>query len=1086
MPRREDIKSIVLIGSGPIVIGQACEFDYSGTQACKALREEGYRVILVNSNPATIMTDPEMADAVYIEPLEIKTMEAILSKERPDAILPTMGGQTALNLALQLAEAGILEKYSVELLGVSQKAIEKAENRKYFDKAMQKIGLNTPRSVIVSTPQEVLSAMDIIGFPAIVRPSFTLGGTGGGVAYNREEFIAICKKGLELSPVSQLLIDESLLGWKEMEMEVVRDKAGNSIIVCSIENIDPMGIHTGDSITVAPAVTLTNREYQRMRDMSIAVLEEIGIESGAANVQFAINPLTGKIVVIEMNPRVSRSSALASKATGFPIASIATKLSIGYTLDELQNEIVQGSIPASFEPVLDYIVVKIPRFNFEKFPRDSGELSTQMRAVGEVMAMGTTFQEALQKALASMENGWTGLNTVHLKKGYAELSEAERFMCRKSIESAIAIPTSNRILSVGDAFRVGMSIEEVHDCTKIDQWFLYYIKQLIDIETNIKSEGSSILSNRHDLLQIKKMGFTDMRLAELLDIPEEEIRRARYAHDIHPVYKGVDSCAGEFRTETSYLYSTYFFEEGSSEVLKKGDETCIAIVGSGPNRIGQGIEFDYCCVHASLAIRSMGYKSIMINCNPETVSTDFDISDTLYFEPITLEHVLEIVRAERIDGIILQVGGQTPLKLANDLQKEGICILGTSPESIEKAENRKSFSELLSQIGLLQPKNATVTGVSEAVFAAKNIGYPVIIRPSYVLGGRAMQVVYTEGHLREYMQTCVSENSEILIDEFLDGAIEVDVDVIADGVLQVVGGVLEHIEEVGVHSGDSMCSFPPHTISDTLHDELREKAKILAKALAIVGFMNIQFAIYNGQIYVLEVNPRASRTVPFISKAIGCSLAQIATKAMVSASLNSQGYTEEILPKFFSIKVPVFPFDKFSSSDIILGPEMRSTGEVMGIGGDFGEAMYKGLLAAQTNMRQPNMEASYAFLSVVDQDKEEVVEVAKALLGYSFTLLATKGTASVLAGAGLPVECINKMSEGRPHIIDYIKNGTVILIVNSVTHGQERAARDAMVIRRMALQEKIPCILTLEGARAFLKAWQYRETVLVRHLQEIY
>lgn len=1088
MPKREDIKTVLVLGSGPIIIGQACEFDYSGTQACKALKEEGYRVIVINSNPATIMTDPSIADAVYIEPIEIGTITAIIEKERPEAILPIMGGQTALNMALSLHKKGILEQYGILLLGANAEAIEKAEDRKLFDKAMRSIGLETPRSKVVSTMSEAMEAVDYVGFPAIIRPSFTLGGTGGGIAYNIEEFIEICKKGLELSPVSEILIDESLIGWKEMEMEVVRDKVGNAIIVCSIENFDPMGVHTGDSITVAPAITLTDKEYQRMRDMSIAVLNEIGVETGGSNVQFAINPKNGRIVVIEMNPRVSRSSALASKATGFPIAKVAAKLAIGYTLDELQNEITGGKTPASFEPSIDYIVVKIPRFAFEKFPRDSKVLSTQMKAIGEVMAIGGTFAEALQKALASMENGWFGLQSLYcMEKRYELCSKEEQEKIANTIYNALSVPTAERILVIADAFRIGMSIEEVHTRSSIDPWFLHHIQSIIKEERAIQEKGVSILSDAKVLHRSKQFGFSDKHIGWLLGITEKEVRKNRHLLGVRPSFRRVDSCAGEFSTTTSYIYSTYYGSGISTEVIRSSEKS-IAVLGSGPNRIGQGIEFDYCCVHASFGIRECGYRSIIINCNPETVSTDFDTSDALYFEPITLECVLEIFQAENVDGVILQMGGQTPLKLANSLEAEGVRCIGTPPKAIFKAEDRKEFSTMLGTLGVLQPKNETVSTIEEALFAAKHIGYPVIVRPSFVLGGRAMQVVYTDEQLQEYMREAivVSEESEILIDRFLDGAIEVDVDVVSDGKSCIVAGILEHIEAVGIHSGDSMCTFPPHSLSEAIQAKIEQIACNIAQALGVIGLMNVQFAIYNGEVYVIEVNPRASRTVPFISKCLGVSLACIATKAMLDKSLAMQGIEKMPKSEYHAIKIPVFPFDKFLSSDIILGPEMRSTGEIMGVGSSFGEAMYKGFLGVHNRVDSPTVEKPYLFFSIGDKtQRERILQLARFFIEHSFSILATKGTAELLEQAGISVERVNKVSEGRPNIVDYIKNKQIVLVVN-IIGGQHGASKDAMVLRRNALQEKIPCILTLEAAEAFIKAWQYRNTTTVRHLKELY
>lgn len=1087
MPKRTDIHTILVLGSGPIVIGQACEFDYSGTQACKALKEEGYRVVVVNSNPATIMTDPSIADVVYIEPIEIHTVEAIIAKERPEAILPIMGGQTALNMALRLDKEGILKRYNVILLGVQAHSIEKAEDRKLFDEAMTRIGLDTPRSRVVSTMSEAMEAIEYIGFPAIIRPSFTLGGTGGGIAYNIEEFTNICKKGLELSPVSQILIDESLIGWKEMEMEVIRDKVGNAIIVCSIENFDPMGIHTGDSITVAPAITITDKEYQRMRDMSIAVLNEIGVETGGSNVQFAINAETGRIVVIEMNPRVSRSSALASKATGFPIANVAAKLSVGYTLDELHNEITGGTMPASFEPSIDYVVVKIPRFAFEKFPRDSKVLSTQMKSIGEVMTMGGTFVEALQKALASMENGWFGLQSLHfMDKPVTSWSREEQEYIKNEIYNALAIPTAERILLIGDAFRVGMTVDEVHSRCHIDRWFLHHIATIIYEEQGIREQGIALLSDANALRKAKQYGFSDKHIAWILGVDEKDVRSKRHALGIRPSFRRVDSCAGEFEAVTSYIYSTYYGSAESTEV-KPSTKRSIAIIGSGPNRIGQGIEFDYCCVHTSLAVWESGYRSVIINCNPETVSTDFDISDALYFEPVTLECVLEVLHAESIYGVIVQMGGQTPLKLAKELDAEGVTCIGTSPKAIFQAEDRKEFSHVLASLDIAQPQNETVSTIDEALSAVQRIGYPVIVRPSFVLGGRGMQVVYTDEQLQEYMREAliVSEESEILIDRFLDGATEIDVDVVTDGVTCLIAGILEHIEGVGIHSGDSMCSFPPYSLSSDMQEKIRTIASKIAQRLGVIGLMNIQLAICDDSIYVIEVNPRASRTIPFISKCLGISLAGIATKAMLGISLKEQGLTTLPSPKYHAVKVPVFPFDKFSSSDIILGPEMRSTGEVMGVGDTFGEAMYKGFLGIYANVDEPSAEKPYVFFSIGDKaERERIIELARFFIKQSFSILSTKGTAQLLEAENIPVTRVNKVSEGRPNIVDYIKNKQIALVINiiGVQHG---ASKDAMVLRRNALQEKIPCILTLEVAEAFIKAWQYRNTTTVRYIERV-
>ncbi len=1048
MPKRTDIKSILIIGAGPIIIGQACEFDYSGAQACKALREEGYRVILVNSNPATIMTDPDMADATYIEPITWKMVERIIAKEKPDAILPTMGGQTALNCALDLAKHGVLEKYGVEMIGASREAIDMAEDREKFKQAMTRIGLASARSAIAHSMEEALQVQQVMGFPTVIRPSFTMGGSGGGIAYNREEFVEICERGLEASPTKELLIEESLLGWKEFEMEVVRDRADNCIIICSIENLDPMGVHTGDSITVAPAQTLTDKEYQIMRDASIAVLREIGVETGGSNVQFAINPDDGRMVVIEMNPRVSRSSALASKATGFPIARVAAKLAVGYTLDELKNEITGGATPASFEPTIDYVVTKIPRFAFEKFPQANDRLTTQMKSVGEVMAIGRTFQESFQKALRGLEVGVDGLDS--------------KFTDHEAIAAELGTPGPERIWAVGDAFRVGMSVEEIFNYSKIDPWFLVQIEDLIKREAQLAGRTLDNLST-DELRQLKRRGFSDRRLAKLLGSDEASVRAFRHALKIHPVYKRVDTCAAEFATNTAYMYSTYEDECEAQPTNKKK----IMVLGGGPNRIGQGIEFDYCCVHAALALREDGYETIMVNCNPETVSTDYDISDRLYFEPLTLEDVLEIVAVENPLGVIVQYGGQTPLKLARDLEKNGVPIIGTTPDMIDCAEDRARFQQMLLQLGLKQPPNRTVRTLEQAVVAALEIGYPLVVRPSNVLGGRAMEIVHAQADLERYMRAAVEsekifpERMPILLDRFLNDAIEVDVDAISDGQEVLIGGIMEHIEEAGVHSGDSACSLPPFSLSPAMQDELRHQTKAMARALNVVGLMNVQFAIQGDIVYVLEVNPRASRTVPFVSKATGIPLAKVAARCMVGKTLAQQGVTAEVVPPYYSVKEAVFPFIKFPGVDTILGPEMKSTGEVMGVGDTFAEAFVKSQLAA--GIRLPS--SGKVFVSVRNADKAGAVDVAKSLRDMGFTVLATRGTAAVLAEAGVAVTVVNKVAEGRPHIVDMIKNGEISLIINTVD-SKRSAIQDSYSIRHVALQGRVTYYTTLAGARA--------------------
>ncbi|MEJ2345433.1 MAG: carbamoyl-phosphate synthase large subunit [Gammaproteobacteria bacterium] len=1036
------------VGAGPIVIGQACEFDYSGAQACKALMEEGYRVILVNSNPATIMTDPEMADAIYIEPIRWQTVERIIDKERPDALLPTMGGQTALNCALDLAREGVLEKYGVEMIGASRDAIDKAEDRDRFRQAMRKIGLSMPSSEIAHSMEEALQVQAEIGFPCIIRPSFTLGGSGGGIAYNKEEFVEICERGLDLSPTNELLIEESALGWKEYEMEVVRDHDDNCIIICSIENFDPMGVHTGDSITVAPAQTLTDKEYQIMRDASLAVLREIGVDTGGSNVQFAINPDDGRMIIIEMNPRVSRSSALASKATGFPIAKVAAKLAVGYTLDELRNEITGGATPASFEPSIDYVVTKVPRFTFEKFPRADARLTTQMKSVGEVMAIGRTFQESLQKALRGLETGTDGFNE---KVDFA--TEGALDVVRRELRE----PGADRIWYIGDAFRAGLSLDEVHELSNIDPWFLVQIEEVIAAEKEVREAGMGALDGER-LRALKRMGFSDRRLAQLTVASEHEIRKLRHSHGIRPVYKRVDTCAAEFATGTAYMYSTY--EEECEAEPSQRDK--IMVLGGGPNRIGQGIEFDYCCVHASLAMREDGYETIMVNCNPETVSTDFDTSDRLYFEPLTLEDVLEIIDKERPKGVIVQYGGQTPLKLARDLEKAGAPIIGTSPDSIDLAEDRERFQKMLDKLELLQPPNRTARTEQDAVRLAREIGYPLVVRPSYVLGGRAMEIVYNEEDLERYMRDAVqvSNESPVLLDRFLDDAVEVDVDAICDGTDVVIGGIMEHIEQAGVHSGDSACSLPPYTLSKEVQDELREQVRKMAMELKVVGLMNTQFAIQDERVYILEVNPRASRTVPFVSKTIGVALAKIAARCMAGRSLRDQGFTEERVPAYFSVKEAVFPFIKFPGVDTILGPEMKSTGEVMGVGRNFGEAFSKALLGAGVYLPRRGR----VFVSVRDRDKEGVVDVGRDLHELGFEIFATRGTATTLYEAGVPCMVVNKVAEGRPDIVDMIKNDEISFIINT-TEGKQAVA-DSYTIRRSALQHKVPYTTTLAGGEA--------------------
>ncbi len=1067
MPKRTDLKSILILGAGPIIIGQAGEFDYSGTQAVRALKEEGFRVILVNSNPATIMTDPEFADATYIEPVQWQEVARIIEKERPDALLPTMGGQTALNCALDLVREGILEQYNVEMIGASREAIDKAEDRDKFRQLMKKIGLDMPRSAIAHSLEEALQVQAQLGFPTIIRPSFTMGGSGGGIAYNREEFEEICTRGLELSPTHELLLDESVLGWKEFEMEVVRDKNDNCIIVCTIENFDPMGVHTGDSITVAPAQTLTDKEFQRMRDAAIKILRAVGVETGGSNVQFAVNPADGRILVVEMNPRVSRSSALASKATGFPIAKIAAKLAVGYTLDELANEITGGKIPASFEPTIDYVVTKIPRFNFDKFPQTPTTLTTQMKSVGEVMAIGSNFQASLQKAIRGLEIGRYGLQSL-FKKG------DKLRLCGHLRE-----PTPDRLWYIADAFRQGLSVDEIHQESKIDPWFLGQIEELVRYERSLHGKTLSNLTFQ-ELRELKKRGFADAYLATLLYCTEEQVRHHRQALNITPVYKRIDSCAGEFPSETAYFYSCY---ETACEARPEKIKNKIMILGGGPNRIGQGIEFDYCCVHAAMALREAGYQTIMVNCNPETVSTDFDTSDRLYFESLTLEDVLAIVAVEQPEGVIVHYGGQTPLKLAKELENNGVKIIGTSPDSIDQAEDRERFQKLVSDLKLHQPANGTVRSEAEAIELANRIGYPLVVRPSYVLGGRAMEIVYQEEDLRHYLSyaVAVSHDSPVLLDKFLNDAIEVDIDAVCDGKEVMIGAIMEHIEQAGIHSGDSACTLPPFSLSVVVQQDLSEQLRQMALKLGVVGLINAQFAIQSDDIFVLEVNPRASRTVPFVSKATGYDLAKIAARCKIGQSLKEQGLSSHYpMPAFYSIKLPVFPFIKFSGVDSILGPEMKSTGEVMGIARRFGQAYAKAQLGAGCNI----LKRRRAFVSVRDADKTRVGEIAKRLIQLGFEIIATRGTALVLHAAGVDCRRVFKVAEGRPHIVDFIKNNEIDFIVNT-TEGKQAIA-DSFAIRRNALQHKVSYTTTLSGAEAACLAMKYEDRETVTRLQDLH
>ena len=1064
MPKRTDLQSILIIGAGPIVIGQACEFDYSGAQACKALREEGYRVILVNSNPATIMTDPDMADVTYIEPIMWSSVSKIIEKERPDAILPTMGGQTALNCALDLAHHGILKKYQVELIGASEDAIDKAEDRGRFKAAMDKIGLNTPKSFVCHSMEEALDAQKEVGYPALIRPSFTMGGSGGGIAYNKDEFITICERGFDASPTHELLVEQSVLGWKEYEMEVVRDRADNCIIICSIENFDPCGVHTGDSITVAPAQTLTDKEYQLMRDASLAVLREIGVDTGGSNVQFAINPINGEMIVIEMNPRVSRSSALASKATGFPIAKIAAKLAVGYTLNELKNDITGGRTPASFEPSIDYVVTKVPRFAFEKFPTADDRLTTQMKSVGEVMAIGRTFQESIHKALRGLETGLTGFDS--------------RTSDRVAIQRELANPGPERILYVADAFRADYSLEEIQQICAIDPWFLAQLADLVAEEKQLATISLQDIDYRH-LRRLKRKGFADKRLAYLLNTDETSVRQHRHSLNLHPVYKRVDTCAAEFATDTAYLYSTYEEECESAPSQRKK----IMILGGGPNRIGQGIEFDYCCVHAALALRESGFETIMVNCNPETVSTDYDTSDRLYFEPLTLEDVLEICHTEQPQGLIVHYGGQTPLKLANELVANGVSLIGTSADAIDAAEDRERFQQILQSLNLRQPENRTARTENEALRLAEEVGYPLVVRPSYVLGGRAMQIVHSASELQTYMREAVevSNDSPVLLDYFLSHAIEVDVDCVSDGKQVVIGGIMQHVEQAGIHSGDSACSIPPYSLSQNFQDEIRRQTIAMAKALHVVGLMNVQFAVQDDVVYVLEVNPRASRTVPFVSKATGIPLAKIGARVMAGISLEEQGFTSEIIPKFYAVKEAVFPFIKFPGVDTILGPEMRSTGEVMGVGETFAQAYIKAQLGA--GERMPTV--GKVFLAVRDEDKPEIVQIAMNFQSLGYGLCATSGTADYLAKHRINVQVVNKVTESRPHIVDSIKNGEIDLVVNTVSSNIQ-SVKDSHSIRHSAVNMRIPLYTTIAGALAMSEGVSQLSNTQIYSMQDLH
>lgn len=1068
MPRRTDLSSVLIIGAGPIIIGQACEFDYSGAQACQALKEEGLRVILVNSNPATIMTDPVMADATYIEPINWRILEKIIAKEKPDAILPTMGGQTALNCALDLNRHGVLEKYNVELIGANCEAIDKAEDRELFDQSMEKIGLETPLHGMARDMSQAHEALEKVGFPCIIRPSFTMGGTGGGIAYNKEEFDEICLRGLELSPTNELLIDESLIGWKEFELEVVRDKNDNCIIVCSIENFDAMGIHTGDSITVAPAQTLTDKEYQILRNASLAVLREIGVETGGSNVQFGINPENGRLVIIEMNPRVSRSSALASKATGFPIARVAAKLAIGFTLDELRNEITGGVTPASFEPSIDYVVTKIPRFTFEKFPEANDRITTQMKSVGEVMAIGRTFQESMHKALRGLEVGMCGFDPVLNLK----LSDAKAILTRELTEAG-----PERIWYIADAFRAGWPLDTVHELTRIDRWFLVQIEDLIKDENALAGMSLSEI-DEHSLFQLKRKGFSDQRISQVIGESELAVQQRRHELGIRPVYKRVDTCAAEFVSATAYMYSTYEQECEASP----SDREKIMVLGGGPNRIGQGIEFDYCCVHAALAMREDGYETIMVNCNPETVSTDYNISDRLFFEPLTFEDVIEVVQLEKPKGVIVQFGGQTPLNLVKRLEEAGVPVIGTSPDAIDRAEDRERFQQLIQKLGLKQPPNSTVRSVEESISAAKEISYPLVVRPSYVLGGRAMEIVYNEEELNRYMHDAVkvSNESPVLLDYFLSAAIEIDVDLVCDGEQVVVGAIMQHIEQAGIHSGDSACSLPPYNLSLDVQNKIREQVKSLALELGVIGLMNTQLAYQDGEIYVIEVNPRASRTVPFVSKCIGRSLAKVAARCMIGTTLKQQGFTEEVIPKTFAVKEAIFPFNKFLGVDPILGPEMKSTGEVMGVGKTFAEAYAK----AQMGAGEVFEARGNAFLSVRDADKPQIAEVAQKLLALGYSIVATHGTAAIIEQAGLDVTGVNKVAEGRPHIVDMLKNDEIKLIVNT-TEGKQAIA-DSSMIRRTALRHDVFCTTTVAGALAVCEAIAFGGNMSVYTIQDLH